>query len=114
VALKQKNTKNAAIKNIQRYGEIGVQTYITEFDINLNSVKGSAEYKSKLESSITYDMVRACIESRYYVSYDEFGITDKENLHKWLGSTNTHSYLFESRYRPKASYFAFRLALLKP
>ena len=104
----------AMIKNIQRFDAIGVPTYITEFDVNLNYIKGSNAYKSQLESQITYNVVKACIESKACVSFDLFGITDKESLLKWLGDTGSHSFLFDSRYRPKPSFYAFRQAWIEP
>lgn len=104
----------AVLKNMQRFAAIGVPTYITEFDINLNTVKGSSAYKNQLEANITYNIVRACIESKSCFSFDEFGLTDKESLLKTITHTNSHSYLFTSRFVPKTSYFAFRNALLQP
>ena len=106
-------SKNDVIKNIKRFAAIGLPTYITEFDVNLNSVKGSDEYKNKLEIKITYDIVRACIESESCKSFDEFGVTEKGSLFKKLTSADSHSFLFNSRYNPKDSFYAFRDAWLK-
>ncbi len=106
--------KADVIKNIQRFGEIGVPTYVTEFDVNLNRVEGSDEFKSDLESQITYDMVRACIESGYCVSFTEFGTTDKDKFIKWLTGDDSHAYLLDKKYRPKPSFYSFRQAWLEP
>ena len=106
--------KEAVIKNMQRFGTIGVPTYITEFDVNVNSVKGNAAYKTRLESQITSDMTRACIESKSCVSFDVFGVTEKESLLKFISGTNSPSYLFTSRYQPKPSFYAFRQSWLQP
>jgi endo-1,4-beta-xylanase len=102
--------KDDVIKNIQRFGAIGVPTYVTEFDVNLNRVEGSDEYKSKLEAQITYDMARACIESKSCVSFTEFGTTDRDKFIKWLTKDDSHAYLFDKKYQPKPSYDAFRQA----
>ena len=102
--------KDDVIKNIQRFGAIGVPTYVTEFDVNLNRVEGSDDYKSKLEAQITYDMVRACIESKSCVSFTEFGTTDRDKFIKWLTGDDSHAYLFDKMYRPKQSYYSFRKA----
>ncbi|HUD07280.1 MAG TPA: endo-1,4-beta-xylanase [Candidatus Saccharimonadales bacterium] len=107
-------SEEAIITNMQRFSAIGVPVYITEFDVNLNTVKGSSAYKNQLEAQITYNIVRACIESKACVSFDNFGISDKENLLKWLGHTDSHSYLFDSRYRPKPAFYSFRQAWLQP
>lgn len=106
--------KDEVIKNMQRFGAIGVPTYVTEFDINLNSVEGSSEYKRRLEAEITYDMVRACIESKSCVSFTEFGTTDKHDFIKKLTGADSHSFLLDSRFRPKPSFHKFRQAWLEP
>ncbi len=106
--------KDDVIKNMQRFGEIGVPTYVTEFDINLNSVKGSSEYNRRLEAQITYDMVRACIESKSCVSFTEFGTTDKNDYFKKLTGADSHSFLLDSRFRPKPSFHSFRQAWSEP
>ncbi len=106
--------KDDVIKNIQRFGEIGVPTYVTEFDVNLNRVEGSDKYKSKLEAQITYDMVRACIESKSCVSFTEFGTTDRDKFIKWLTKDDSHAYLFDKKYQPKPSYYSFRQAWSEP
>jgi endo-1,4-beta-xylanase len=102
--------KNQVISNMQRFKAIGLNTYITEFDVNVSKVKGNQDYKDSIEAQITYNMVRACIESKSCVSFNEFGITDKNNLIKSIFNTNSHSYLFNSRYRPNKSFYSFRNA----
>jgi endo-1,4-beta-xylanase len=106
--------KEAVIKNMQRFGELGVKTYVTEFDVNVNSVKGDYTYKRLREAQVTHDMVRACIESKVCVSFAGFGISDKQDTLKWLTHTDSHSFLFDSRFRPKPSFQAFRLAWQQP
>jgi len=102
--------KNQVISNMQRFKALGLNTYITEFDVNVSKVKGNQDYKDSLEAQITHDMVRACIESKSCVSFNEFGITDKNNLIKSIFNTNSHSYLFNSRYQPTKSFYSFRNA----
>lgn len=102
----------AMVQNMQRFSAIGVPTYITEFDVNLNTVKGSDNYKNQLAAKIYYNVVTACIESKSCVSIDEFGVSDKESLLKTLANTNSHTYLFTSRYVTTSSFWSFRQALL--
>lgn len=106
--------KKAVIENMRRFAALGTPVYITEFDVNTNSVKGSAAYKSQLESQITYDMVRACVESRACVSFTVFGVTSKNDLIKKITRANTRAYLFDSRYRPRPSFYDFLQAWQKP
>ena len=104
--------KSALIKNMQRFGALGFPVYITEFDINSNSVNGSDTYKAQLEARITADVVSACVESKSCASFNVFGMTDKESFFKWITRTKSRSYLFTSRYQPRPSFYAFRNALL--
>jgi endo-1,4-beta-xylanase len=106
--------KEAVIKNMQRFAAIGAPVYVTEFDVNINQVKGDDKTKAKIEAQVTYDMVRACIESKACVSFAEFGVTDKQEWLKKLANTDSHSFLFTSRFKPKPSFYAFRQAWLEP
>jgi hypothetical protein len=59
-------------------------------------------------------MVRACVESKACVSFAVFGVSEKNDVLKNLTHTDSHSFLFDSRFRPKPSYAAFRQAWLQP
>lgn len=102
--------KDDVIKNMQRFDAIGVKTYITEFDVNLNQVKDDAKYRNDLQSSIYYQMARACIESKSCPSFAELGITDKETWYNELGWTKSQPLLFDDKYHVKPAFYAFRQA----
>lgn len=106
--------KQAVIDNMKRFKAIGAPVYITEFDVNTNSVQGSDEYKTQLESQITYDMVRACVESKVCINFTNFGVTSKNDLIKKITKANSRAYLFDSRYRPRQSFYEFRRAWQEP
>ncbi len=106
--------KNDVINNMKRFGRIGTPVYITEFDINTNSVEGNDAYKNELEAQITYDMVRACIESKACNSFSVFGLTSKNDTLKKIMGTNSRSYMYNSRFRPRPSFYSFRQAWLDP
>ncbi len=102
------------IDNMNRFGKIGVPVYVTEFDVNTNTVKGSRAYKSQLDAQITHDMVRACVESKACVSFSVFGLTSKNDLIKEITRTNSRAYMFDSRYRPRPAFYTFRQAWQQP
>ncbi|HEX5455739.1 MAG TPA: endo-1,4-beta-xylanase [Candidatus Saccharimonadales bacterium] len=110
----QPSKKQDVIDNMKRFGKIGVPVYVTEFDVNTNSVKGSDAYKNRLESKITYDMVRACIESKACISFDAFGVTSRNDLIKKITRANSRAYMFDSRFRPRSAFYSFRQAWLEP
>lgn len=105
--------KQEVIDNMKRFKKIGVPVYVTEFDVNTNFMKGDDKYKNRVESNITYDMARACIESKACVSFTAFGITSRNDLIKKLLRSNSRAYMFDSRYRPRPSFYAFRQAWLQ-
>ncbi len=102
--------RQAIIKNMKRFAQIGVPVYVTEFDINTNAVKGSNTYKQYLETRITKDIVGACIASKNCPSFDVFGLTNKNDIIKRFTGTKSRAYMFDSRYRPRQQYYAFRSA----
>lgn len=106
--------KQEVINNMNRFGEIGVPVYITEFDINTNYVKRDSAYKNQLEAQLTYQTARACIESTACVSFNVFGVSSKNDLIKKIAKTNSRDYMFDSRYRPRPSFYSFRQAWLEP
>jgi len=104
--------KQAVINNMRRFGSLGVQVYITEFDVNMSNVKGSDKEKDKKEADIYYQMMRACIESQVCHSFSILGITDKETWYNYLGTASDARPLpFDQHYNPKPAYWALRQAL---
>lgn len=104
-------TKEAVIRNMQRFGDLGVKVYVTELDVNMNDVKTDAEGKDKIQSDIYYEMTRACIESTVCPSFAQLGITDQETWYNHLGLPDPRPLMFDRQYQPKPAYFSFRDAL---
>jgi endo-1,4-beta-xylanase len=106
--------KGEVVSNMQRFGKLGIKVYVTEFDVNMNSVVGSADYKNHLQGAIYYDMVRACIESRVCPSFSILGITDKETWYNYIGSNKANPLPFDRNYNPKPAYYSIYDALNQP
>lgn len=105
--------KKEVISNMQRFGTLGVDVYVTEFDVNMHDVVGSEDYKDKLQAKIYYDMMRACIESKVCHSFAILGITDKETWYNYMGFTDANPLPFDRHYNPKTAYYALHEALSK-
>ncbi len=103
-------SKEAMTKNMQRFAVLNVPVYVTEFDINSSTVKGSVAHKAQLEADIAADVVRACIESHNCVSLNVFGITDRNNVVSFTHSKR-RSTLFTTDYHIKPAFYSFRNAL---
>lgn len=104
-------SKPAVIANMQRFAKLGVATYVTEFDVNMNDVQGSDAQKDQKEAQVYYDMLRACIESKACHSFSILGITDRETWYNYMGIKDARPLPFDSRYQPKPAYWAIRSAL---
>lgn len=106
---------NEVAQNMRRFGELGVQVYVTEFDVNMSAVAAPIAVRQNLEGSIYYDMMRACIESGNCHSFSELGITDKETWYNYMGpsTANALPLMFDKNYQPKPAFYAFRSALLQ-
>lgn len=104
-------TKDEAIANMKRFGDIGVKVFVTEFDVNMNDATGTKEDKEKKQADIYYDMMRACIESKVCPSFSILGITDKDSWYNKLGVPDAMPLPFDKYYQPKPAYFALRRAL---
>ena len=102
--------KDDVIKNMKRFGGLGVKVYVTEFDVNMGNVQGTSRQRDLKESAIYYDMARACIESAVCPSFAELGITDKKSWYNDLGVKNADPLPFDGKYRPKPAFYSFRQA----
>lgn len=107
--------KDDVIANMKRFGDLGVNVYVTELDVNMNDVKADNKAKDDMEANIYYEMMRACIESKVCHSFSLLGITDKETWYNYMPNTpNARPLMFDEKYNPKPAFYAFRNALTQP
>ena len=107
--------KDEVVKNMQRFGALGVEVYVTEFDVNMNDVHADEKSKAQLEGAIYYEMMRACIESKVCHSFAILGITDRETWYNYLdGVKDARPLPFDRDYKPKQAYWSLRDALAEP
>ena len=104
------------VSNMQRFGALGVNVYVTEFDVNMSAVAAPDNAKNDIEGTIYYNMMRACIESKVCHSFSQLGITDQETWYNYMGpgTADARPLMFDNNYNPKPAYFAFRNALEQP
>ncbi len=104
---------NEVAQNMQRFGQLGVQVYVTEFDVNMSAVPASDADRDNIEANIYYNMMRACIEAGDCHSFAELGITDKETWYNYMGpsTADARPLMFDRNYQPKPAFYAFRNAL---
>lgn len=106
--------KDDVSDNMERFAALGVQVYVTEFDVNMHDLQANPKSRNNVEANIYYEMMRACIESRVCHSFSILGITDKETWYNYIGLTDAAPLMFDKHYKPKPAFYAFRQALLDP
>jgi endo-1,4-beta-xylanase len=104
-------TKDEVKSNMKRFGDLGLEVYVTEFDVNMNDVKADGKAKDKIQENIYYEMMRACIESKVCHSFAYLGITDQETWYNHLGLPDPRPLMFDRKYNPKPAYWGTRTAL---
>ena len=96
---------------MNKFAELGVDIYVTEFDVNMDSVKGTKSQKDHKQAEIYYNSLRGCLEVSSCKSFSVLGITDKETWYIYLDYKNPQPLPFDEQYQPKPAYFAMRKAL---
>ncbi len=100
--------KDEVIANMQRFKDLGVGVYVTEFDVNINDIPTSETDRQKIQGEIYYEMARACIESNACKSFAILGITDKETWYNYMGVGESQPLPFDDRYGPKPAFYRLR------
>jgi endo-1,4-beta-xylanase len=103
--------KDEVISNMKRFANLGLEIYVTEFDVNMDNVKTDSKGKDKIQENIYYEMMRACIESNVCHSFAYLGITDGETWYKHIGLKDSRPLMFDKNYNPKPAYYGTRTAL---
>jgi endo-1,4-beta-xylanase len=103
--------KDEVIANMKRFADLGVDVYVTEFDVNMSDVPADDGDRDNIEGKIYYEMMRACIESKVCKQFAYLGITDNETWYNYLGLSDARPLMFDREYLPKPAYFSTREAL---
>lgn len=106
--------KDEVINNMKRFGDLGLEVYVTELDVNMNDVQADSDSKDTLQANVYYEMLRACIESKVCHSFALLGITDDETWYNYMGLKDPRPLPFDRDYRPKQAFFSMRDALSQP
>ena len=100
--------------NMNRFSDLGLGIYVTEFDVNMNDLKTDASGKDQVAGGIYYEMLRACIEANNCHSFAYLGITDAETWYAHLGLKDPRPLMFDKKFQPKQAYYSTRSALEQP
>lgn len=106
--------KSEVIKNMKRFGELGLKVYITEFDVNLNDLQDMPRAKRWAYQARLYgDMLEASLESGVCESFSIFGLSDTRSWYDVVKIKNAEPLPFDKNYHPKPAYYALLDVLSK-
>lgn len=103
--------KDEVVANMKRFGGLGIDVYVTEFDVNMDNVKTNGGDKDRIQENIYYEMMRACIESKVCKQFSFLGITDAETWYNHIGLKDPRPLMFDRQYQPKPAFWGVRTAL---
>jgi endo-1,4-beta-xylanase len=87
-------------KMIRKYGALGVDVHITEFDVHLAEKPTEQDYE--IQANAYQDILKAALESPYCKSFTTWGFADPDG---WAPKGyNPHSLWLDDSYRPKENY----------
>ncbi len=98
------------ITNMRRLADLGLLVNISEMDVRVRDVPGSAGVKLERQRAVYHDVVAACMAVPQCHAVTLWGFTDK---HSWVdGFFGTDDpLLFDELYRKKPAYYGMRDAL---
>jgi endo-1,4-beta-xylanase len=109
--------KEDVVANMKRFAELGVDIYVTEFDVNLTEVPGSQNEKWAFQAKVYKDMLQACLEVPACKGFSIFGISDAASWYGLcegcLNLPNAEPLPFDNNYNPKPAYYALRDVLAR-
>jgi endo-1,4-beta-xylanase len=88
---------------IKRYGDIGLDVYITELDVDLSKISGTPEEQMR-KAEDTYRMIsRVCTLSPNCKSISVYGM---DNDSSWIIDLGGKPILIFSKYKPLSTYYS--------
>ncbi|MBN1798870.1 MAG: endo-1,4-beta-xylanase [Spirochaetales bacterium] len=109
--------KDKVTSTMKRFAALGVDIYVTEFDVNLSQVPGTQKQKWAFQAKVYADMLQACLKVPACKSFSIFGISDAFSWYNvcdgCLNLPNAEPLPFDRNYNPKPAYYAIRDVLTK-
>jgi endo-1,4-beta-xylanase len=97
--------------NIRRLGDLGLEVYITEFDVAIEEPATTAEIDT--QASRYREILQACLSESSCKAFFTWGFTDK---YSWIPAHRPgygKALIFDESFRPKPAYEAIREALMQ-
>ena len=106
-------SKADVVKNMKRFGDLGVKVYVTEFDVNMHDVHESKDKEDQLQAKVYSDMLGACLEvgSSICPNFGYLGLVDRQSWYHGIGLDDANPLLFSDDFKPKPAFFEIRKVL---
>jgi len=99
--------KQSILNNMNRFGELGLEVYITEADVVINADEtGLTEEKLNEQATVYREILEACLESPYCNDFALWGITDR---YSWIINHTDHDdwpLILDENFQPKPAWCA--------
>jgi endo-1,4-beta-xylanase len=89
-------------QSIAKYQQVGVDVFVTEFDLRMNDVSGTTEQRFDVQARAYRALVDSCLNSGVK-DLCIFGLIDRLS---WLDDPDADPLLFDDNYVPKPSYYS--------
>jgi hypothetical protein len=93
--------------NMRRFGELGLELYITELDVAIDPPITEEDYD--WQAIVYRNIMDKCLQEPAFVAFQTWGFTDK---YSWKPSND--ALIFDRSYQPKPAYYALRERLWQP
>jgi endo-1,4-beta-xylanase len=101
----------ASVKaNMERFGALGLDVYVTELDVNLIGVGGSEQAKLERQAEIYAGLLETCLAVPACRGYTIFGVSDKYAWDEQEGGSAS-PLLFTEDYAAKPAFYALQSVL---
>ena len=106
-------SKKDVVKNMRRFGAIGVKVYVTEIHVNMHGVKGSKTEQDQQQAKVYSDMLGACLEVGPSIcpNFGYLGLTDRQSWYHGIGLDDANPLMFNDDFKPKPAFFEVRRVL---
>ena len=92
---------------VKKYQALGLQVFVTEFDVNMTGFKGTKAEEDTWQANQYRDYLQAALDAGID-NFTIFGLTDSTSWYTVTNRPNANALMLNGDYTPKPAYFAVR------
>jgi endo-1,4-beta-xylanase len=97
---------------VKKYQALGLQVFVTEFDVNMTGFKGTKAEEETWQATQYHDYLQAALDAGID-NFTIFGLTDSTSWYTVTNRPHADALMLNGDYTPKPAYFAVRDVLKK-